>query len=380
MKNVVVLGFRPGMHKAIEKFGLSPLYLSPVLKPGMSLQRDIIINDIESAEMVIRAIERKAISKIDGVLTSHEDGIFCAALLRSLYKTPGDQDFQKALYFRDKLLQKRLISLVDKTAVCMVVNANTNYASIVSAVGSPFVLKPSNGMSSKQTFIISDSYDYEKRKVADETLMGCIAESFISGEEHFADGVWEEGEVKWFSIGKYRSPLINTSSGNQAIAYLLVQNQHESLYSSIRQKLNLWLKALSAQSMVFHLEFFKNGDSFIFSECAARIAGGLIPEIIEITYNVNLYEIQIQISLGGDYKIKPIVNDPSGFIFFQLSKNSQNITKENLAERFEFLEVEYNVTKAEQNLSYGNIGYGIIREPTTQALEASLDEISIFSK
>lgn len=378
MGNVIVLGFRPGIHAKINELKMNPIYLSPVYKPGMDLSRDIIIDDIENAEKVIRAVERLGNIKIDGVITGHEDGIFCASILRAVYNTPGDKNYLNKLYFRDKILQKSVISKVDKTAKYEPISAKSTYDSIVKSLGSPFVIKPSNGMTSKKTYIIENIDLFEKIKPIEETSLSYMAESFSKGEEYFVDGIWENGNLVWFSIGKYASPIINTSMGESAIAYLLTINQNTNLYSEVEHRLITWLSALRTESSVFHLEFFKDESEYTFGECASRIAGGLIPELINYSYGINLYEVQIKLSLEEEYVLNTKHNSPTGFLFFQPSE--VGMTKNELIGKFDFIEIDYDKSKSNNNLAYNNIGYGIVTANSSADLLVLLQKIDSFSR
>jgi hypothetical protein len=123
-------------------------------------------------------------------------------------------------------------------------------------------------------------------------------ESYVEGTEIHVDGIWQHGTLRWSSVGEYFRPVIACTRGAQLADYILSPTQGSALLVQKAQRFAAaCLEGLAAPDCVFHLEAFHTADGLVFGECAARLAGAKIPEIIDGTHGVDLYDAVVATAL-----------------------------------------------------------------------------------
>ena len=233
-KYIVCLGYRAGLIRQVTQRGLAPFIIATKVKPGLEDFQYCLVENLEDAQEVLRALSLMMPMNVNvvGVITGHEEGVFTAAIIRDCLNLPGPRSYQSLLRFRDKHLQKSLLRDAVPCAKSMYVSHGKSYADVVSSLGSPFVIKPANGAGSKRTQLIYDKSALNAFLTDSKTNsdIALVAESAIQGAEYCVDGLWENGQLIWFTVCQYNTNPINYHRGKSLAAQILSNLEYPSLY------------------------------------------------------------------------------------------------------------------------------------------------------
>ncbi|WP_019222055.1 ATP-grasp domain-containing protein [Bartonella senegalensis] len=297
---------------------------------------------------------------------------------------PGPQSYNLLLRFRDKHFQKSLLRGYVPCAQSIYVSRRTLYADIVSLLDIPFVIKPSNGTGSKRTQLIRDKQMFEKfmNEVADNSDIAFVAESSIQGREYCVDGLWENGNLTWFSIGLYNINVIDFHHGKSLAVQILSNIEHQSLYKRASELITKVMQRLGSKTTVFHLEFFDTEQALIFSECSARLGGGLIPEIIEYSYGIDWFNIHFEQGMGmlNEHYLPMTPLQCHAFVYLR-SHAECHQTEEEYRRIFYPVELRFEPSKYGQSSgSYGNSGYIIVAGASSSELTSTVKAITLHNE
>jgi hypothetical protein len=144
-----------------------------------------------------------------------------------------------------------------------------------------------------------------------------LLEKFVPGDVYHVDSVVSENEVVFSNVSKYGRPPMNVAHGG---VFTTFTEERGSEDDSALRAINLDLiAALGLLRGVAHAEFIKaQADGhFYFLECAARVGGAYINEMVETATGINLWRewARIEVSGGdGRYKLPPALQDYAGVI------------------------------------------------------------------
>jgi hypothetical protein len=149
-------------------------------------------------------------------------------------------------------------------------------------------------MATQSTFVVSS--DAELARVSAQcrangtTARNFVVEEFVEGDEWFADGYLSEGELRFLSLGRYAQPCLSAVLDRAPVqTYSLDPVADKAAYDLASPLVGAALRALGLTDGVFHMELFHLPDgTLMFSECAARRAGGPIRDQIRWKYGVDL--------------------------------------------------------------------------------------------
>jgi hypothetical protein len=134
---------------------------------------------------------------------------------------------------------------------------------------------------------------------------------------YHVDSVVSENEVVFSNVSKYGKPPMNVAHGG---VFTTFTEERGSEDDSALRAINLDLiAALGLLRGVAHAEFIKAqaDGQFYFLECAARVGGAYINEMVETATGINLWREWARIEVaGGDgtYKLPPTRQDYAGVI------------------------------------------------------------------
>ncbi|MFB7664061.1 acetyl-CoA carboxylase biotin carboxylase subunit family protein [Kitasatospora sp. NPDC056138] len=385
METVIVLGYRKGMQDAISRRGLNAFYVVEKYKEGLAGQRFRLVRSLEDAQEVLRAVLGAQLIDVVGVVTGHEEGVFSAAVLRAALGLPGDRDFAGTLTFRDKYLQKTALPDKIARARCAYVGAAGSFEELAHELGTPFVVKPANGFGSVRTAAVASAGELAELVGSGPAGGGSsdvafVAESFVDGPEIHADGVWEDGQLLWFSVSRYHQAPMQWSQGGILADQVLSAEQNPELFARVETLIEQSLTALAAPDSVFHLEAFDTGEELVFGECAVRIAGALAPEVIRLTHGVDLFELQLALALGEPAAgaLNPVAPaEYYGYLFLRRFEGVE-LTQADFEERFPFVEIDF--PSGGRTGAYGRAGYAIVSDPDNEQLRRLIAEIARFGE
>jgi hypothetical protein len=382
MPTMIVIGHRDGLDQALQARGLDPFYLvqPPVNTPeGRRFKR---VTDMENAQEIMRAVLSARIDDIAGVLTVHEMGVFGASYLRQQLNLPGNTDSKAALYFRDKYLQKSKLPPEVKRARCRYASRDTSFMDLANDLGDTFVIKPATGAGALRTNIIRSPEEYARamRVFSGQSDVEVVAESFIDASEVYIDGIWKNGDLQWSSMSRNHISPLSAVQGGVLAAHILDRRQHSTLFHQAETLARQALAGLNPPDCVFHLEVFTEESGLTFGECAIRLPGALSPQVNKLTFDVDLFDVEISLALGEEVPGTLASGAPERFYGYILLRRPKkgNLTQEDFERNFLFDEIQYS---PDAPLGpYGRVGQAIVSDQDELKLHQTIEEIMHFNE
>jgi biotin carboxylase len=277
------------------------------------LPEDIPIPDIVKA---VAHLARE--QKIDRIVALDEFDMETAATLREHMRIPG-MGLTTMRYFRDKLAMRmraldRGIRVPD--FVPIVNHGDIRY--YVDHVPGPWVLKPRQEASAIgiKKIHASDELWPIFEQLGDKQS-NYLLEKFVPGDVYHVDSIVSENDVLFANVSKYGKPPMNVAHGGVFTTFTVPRGREDD--RALRAMNEQLIAALGLVRGVSHAEFIcAHADrQFYFLECAARVGGAYISEMVETATGINLWQewARIEISGGdGTYKLPPAREDYAGVI------------------------------------------------------------------
>ncbi len=256
--------------------------------------------------------------KIDRIVALDEFDMETAATLREHLRIPG-MGLTTMRYFRDKLAMRmraldRHIRVPDFVPV--VNHGDIQY--YLDHVPGPWVLKPRQEASAIGIKKITAQAElWPLLEQLGDKQSTYLLEKFVPGDVYHVDSVVSENEVLFSNVSKYGKPPMNVAHGGVFTTFTVPRGgEEEAALEKINREL---LAALGLLRGVSHAEFIRAHEDgeFYFLECAARVGGAYINEMVEAATGINLWREWARIEVaGGDgtYKLPPVRKDYAGVI------------------------------------------------------------------
>ncbi|MGA8270657.1 MAG: ATP-grasp domain-containing protein, partial [Candidatus Sulfotelmatobacter sp.] len=257
--------------------------------------------------------------KIDRIVALDEYDMETASTLREHLRIPG-MGLTTMRYFRDKLaMRMRALDRGLRVPDFVPVFNHGDIRYYLEHVPGPWVLKPRQEAS---------AIGIKKIHAADELWpileqlgdkqSSYLLEKFVPGEVYHVDSVVSENEVVFANVSKYGKPPMNVAQGGGVFTTFTVPRGSEA-DSSLRRVNKDLITALGLVRGVAHAEFIQaHADgNFYFLECAARVGGAYINEMVEAATGNNLWREWAHIEgAGGDgtYRLPPVREEYAGVI------------------------------------------------------------------
>ncbi len=285
-----------------------------VSKDTFYLPAEIAIPDIVQA---VTHLARK--QKIDRIVALDEYDMETAATLREHLRVPG-MGLTTMRYFRDKLAMrmKALDRDVRVPDFVPVVN-HDDIRYYLEQVPGPWVLKPRQEASAigiKKIHAAEELWPVLEQ--LGDKQSSFLLEKFVPGNVYHVDSVVSENEVVFANVSKYGKPPMNVAQGGGVFTTFTVPRGSDE-DSGLRQINRELIAALGLVRGVAHTEFIRaHADGhFYFLECAARVGGAYINEMVEAATGINLWREWARIEVaGGDgsYGLPPVREEYAGVI------------------------------------------------------------------
>jgi biotin carboxylase len=257
--------------------------------------------------------------KIDRIVALDEYDMETAATLREHMRIPG-MGLTTMRYFRDKLaMRMQALERGIRVPDFIPVLNREDIRSYLGRVSGPWVLKPRSEASAIGIRMIEAAESlWPVLESLGDQQSSFLLEKFIPGDVYHVDSVVSEREVPFSSVSRYgQPPLAVAQKGGIFTTYLLPRDSEEAIaLRTINREL---IEALGLVRGVAHAEFIRaHGDEqFYFLECAARIGGAYISEMIEVATGINLWREWARIEIAGGkqpYQLPAFRNDYAGLI------------------------------------------------------------------
>ena len=257
--------------------------------------------------------------KLDRIVALDEYDMETAATLREHLRIPG-MGLTTMRYFRDKLAMRmraldRHVRVPDFVPV---VNHNDIHYYLENVPG-PWVLKPRQEASAIGIKKIQAANElWPMLEQLGDKQSSFLLEKFIPGDVYHLDSIVSEREVVFSNVSKYGKPPMNVAQSGGIFTTFTVPRGSEA-DSELRAINRDLLAALGLVRGVAHAEFIHAHDDghFYFLECAARVGGAYINEMVEAATGVNLWREWARIEVvGGDgsYQLPPLREEYAGVI------------------------------------------------------------------
>lgn len=248
-----------------------------------------------NTNVILRSLKLGEKFSFTSVIALRELSILPAAIIREKLGIPG-QSIKSANMFRDKVIMKSVVSRAVEVPQFQRIEHPIDVYDFIQKHQYPVVVKPSDGVSSKDTFILHSESDLIQLYSL-ETLNGFEVEKYIEGEMYTVDGFIKNGELFTIWIARYINDCISFKHGNGVSRIELDEK------NTLRVRLiNFTRKLLNVMDLpnntTFHLEVFHTKDDHLtFCEIASR-TGGNVEDITKVAFNRSMTEATV-ISQSG---------------------------------------------------------------------------------
>ena len=268
---------------------------------------------------IVKAVTHLARNrKIDRIVALDEFDMETAATLREHLRIPG-MGLTTMRYFRDKLAMRmraldRHIRVPDFVPV--VNHGDIQY--YLDHVPGPWVLKPRQEASAigiKKTNAAGELWPVLDQLGDKQSTF--LLEKFVPGDVYHVDSVVSENEILFANVSKYGKPPMKVAHGGVFTTYTVRRGSDaDEALRAINREL---IGALGLLRGVSHAEFIQAeaDGQFYFLECAARVGGAYINEMVEAATDLNLWREWARIEIaGGDgsYRLPSVRTDYAGVI------------------------------------------------------------------
>ena len=269
---------------------------------------------------IVQAVTHLArTQKIDRIVALDEYDMETAATLREHLRIPG-MGLTTMRYFRDKLaMRMKALDRHVRVPDFVPVFNHDDVRYYLEHVPGPWVLKPRQEASAigiKKIHAAEELWPVLEQ--LGDKQSSFLLEKFVPGEVYHVDSIVSENEVLFASVSKYGKPPMNVAQGGGIFTTCVIpRGSDEDL--GLRQINRDLIAALGLVRGVGHTEFIRahaNGH-FYFLECAARVGGAYINEMVETAAGIDLWREWARIEVaGGDgtYKLPPVREEYAGVI------------------------------------------------------------------
>jgi biotin carboxylase len=275
--------------------------------------------DLPLADIVHAVTHLARTHKLDRIVALDEYDMETASTLREHLRVPG-MGLTTMRYFRDKLAMrmKALAREVRVPDFVPVVN-HDDIRYYLEHVPGPWVLKPRQEASAIGIKKINAAEElWPVLEQLGDKQSSFLLEKFLPGEVFHLDSVVSEGAVVFANVSKYGQPPMNVAQRGGVFTTYTVPRGSE-VDSGLREINRDLIAALGLVRGVAHAEFIRaHADGhFYFLECAARVGGAYINEMIEAATGLNLWRewARIEVAGGnGSYRLPPLREEYAGVI------------------------------------------------------------------
>jgi len=268
---------------------------------------------------IVKAVTHLARShKLDRIVALDEYDMETAATLREHLRIPG-MGLTTMRYFRDKLaMRMRALDRHVRVPDFVPVVNHDDIRYYLEHVPGPWVLKPRQEASAigiKKIHAAAELWPLLEQLGDKESSF--LVEKFVPGDVFHVDAVVSENEIVFANVSKYGKPPMNVAHGGVFTTFTVPRGSDAD--SGLRAINRDLIAALGLVRGVAHAEFIQaHADGhFYFLECAARVGGAYINEMVEAATGINLWREWARIEIaGGDgsYKLPPVRAEYAGVI------------------------------------------------------------------
>lgn len=283
-------------------------------------------NDVDKLEESIR--QRFSPYEIAGITTTSEFYLEITAVLATRFGLPGNspEAIKKA---RIKSLTRETLEKVGvHQPLFETVRQVSEVRKAVDKIGLPCVLKPADDSGSNDVRLCDSLSEAEKhaRKVLGQTINvrgqktagTVLVEQYLEAPEYSVEMFSWQGKI--FCIGVTQKEVSGKKcfvESRHLFPAPLSRSQKEQMIETVRKA----LEAVGIRNGATHTEVKWTSKGCAVIEINARLAGGMIPELIRLTTGVDMLEQQIRCAVDGPTILTdPVVEGTAGIQFLMAEK------------------------------------------------------------
>jgi len=275
--------------------------------------------DLPLADIVGAVTHLARTHKLDRIVALDEYDMETASTLREHLRVPG-MGLTTMRYFRDKLaMRMKALDRGVRVPDFVPVFNHDDIRYYLDHVPGPWVLKPRQEASAIGIKKIHTAEElWPVLEQLGDKQSSYLLERFVPGEVYHVDSIVSENEVVFANVSKYGKPPMNVAQGGGVFTTFTVPRGSDA-DASLRQTNRDLIAALGLVRGVAHTEFIQaHADGqFYFLECAARVGGAYINEMVEAATGINLWRewARVEISGGdGTYRLPAAREEYAGVI------------------------------------------------------------------
>jgi biotin carboxylase len=269
---------------------------------------------------IVQAVTHLAqTQKLDRIVALDEFDMETAATLREHLRVPG-MGLTTMRYFRDKLaMRMRALDRGVRVPDFVPVVNHNDIRYYLENVRGPWVLKPRQEASAIGIKKIHNSDElWTILEQLGDKQSAYLLEKFVPGEVYHVDSVVSENDVVFANVSKYGKPPMNVAQGGGVFTTFTVPRGTDA-DTGLRTINRELMAALGLMRGVAHTEFIQAHEDghFYFLECAARVGGAYISEMVEAATDINLWREWARIEIAGDdgtYKLPSVREEYAGVV------------------------------------------------------------------
>ena len=227
------------------------------------------------------------------VVALAERTVLAAARLRAVHDLPGNNP-DVALRCADKVVMKRAMDAAGvPVAPWREVDARTEPAALVNALGLPLMLKPRRDSGGRGQVRVEDAASLADALTSLDLHgavgTGWLAEGWLEGVEMSVETFVHGGQPCFANPTHYHVPRH---------ASVMPADLAPDAWQAIRAFTTRALRAAGVERGITHLELFRRGDELVFGELAIRPPGGRLMRLIKPAWGFDPWEAMLRLELG----------------------------------------------------------------------------------
>ena len=285
-----------------------------------------IPTDLPLPEIVNAVTYLARTQKIDRIVALDEYDMETASSLREHMRLAG-MGLSTMRYFRDKLaMRMRALERGIQVPDFIPVINHDDIRYYLKQVSGPWVLKPRSEASAIGIQMIHAAENlWPILDSLGDKQSGFLLEKFLPGEVYHVDSVVWERQVLFANVSKYGKPPMDVAHGGGIFTtYVLSDGEEADALKQINRNL---IAALGLLRGVSHAEFIRahEDSQFYFLECAARVGGAYINEMVEAATGINLWRewARMEVASGQEAYQMPEVRQEYAAVVLCLARQEE---------------------------------------------------------
>ena len=378
MKKVLILGagiYQVPLIKRAKELGLYTIVTSVEGNyPGFKYADKCYYENTTNRERILEIAKEE---RIDAILTSGTDvavttiGYVCKELgLNGVSEESSrlvtDKSLMKDAFFRGGV----------RTATHKTVDSVEDAKKAAVEIGLPVMLKCVNSSGSRGVVKVTEVEEIEKAfeyatSVTEKNYI--VVEKFIEGYEIGLDGyIIDENQSLFVPHDKI---VYSNGKTNVPIGHIFPCECSQELYDDILEQAKKAVKALGLSNCFFNMDILVNGTEAYILEVGARVGATCIPELVSLHYDIDFYEMMLDVALGNEIDA---VGEPCQASAGQLLYSEKEGVVESISyDEMEDVEVQFDVEIGESVSKFhtGNnrIGHMIAADSTIEGALKKLE-------